>query len=510
MDERHKILIIDDEVSIHETLKALLTPLNFELYFSPGGREGIETAAEILPDLVLLDVMMPIMDGFKVCRRMRENDLLSEIPIVMITALDDRESRLEGIRSGADEFITKPFDSYELRLRIQTILRLDRFRALLRERKEKEILERRLQQDDRLKAIGSVASGITHDFKNILFPIQSYTQMVLERLPKTCREYKHLQKVLTAVGRAKKLSDRILTFSKEGPSKKIPLELHQTVEEVIQLVRASIPVSITLNLEIDKNAGRVLADPIQIHRLIMNLCVNALHAMNNKEGVLTVSLTREKAQIKLIVEDTGHGMDKKTMEKIFDPYFTTKPFGEGTGLGLSTAHGIIKSCKGQIHVRSVLGSGTAFEIQLPILKSPFTGHEEKVEDSKSVNSDRILLVDDDDASLSLISNFLTRKGYGITAKRNGSDAWTTFHSAPDQFELIVTDYSMPQMDGVQLSQKIRETRANMPIIMLSGFTDPGTQKIVKQIGIKQLLEKPVSLSRLGCVIGQVLDGSAQD
>ncbi|MCP3667532.1 MAG: response regulator [Gammaproteobacteria bacterium] len=510
MGDQHKILIIDDEISVHRTLEALLVAKGYDLYFSASGLEGLKKAVDILPDIVLLDIMMPGMDGFEVCRRMREDDILSEIPIVMITALDDRESKLSGIRNGADEFITKPFDSHELRLRIQTILRLDRYRNLLTQRKEKEILERRLLQDDRLKAIGAVASGITHDFKNILFPIQSYTQMALGSLPKDSVAYKDLQNVLKAVERAKNLSDRILTFSKEGPSEKIPLELDLVVKEVLQLIRASTPQFITLNEAIDENIGKVLADPVQIHRLLMNLCLNAIHAMKEKEGVLTVSLTREKAHVKLMVEDTGHGMDEDTMEKIFDPYFSTKPVGEGTGLGLSTAHGIIKSYKGQIYVRSVLGSGTVFEIFLPVLKALPTVQEEKNDKNKYGGSERILLVDDDDSSLKLISDVLIRKGYGVTVKRNGPEAWATFHSTPDQFELIVTDKSMPQMSGVQLSQKIRETRANIPIIMISSLTDPGTRKIVKQIGMNKLFGKPVSLSRLGRVVRQVLDESVKN
>lgn len=371
MKDKHRILIVDDEPAVRDTLETLLLPKGYDLYFAENGPRALEKAAEILPDIILLDVMMPGMDGFEVCRRLRDNQTLGQIPVVMITALDDRDSLLRGIRSGADEFIKKPFDRHELRLRIGTITRLNRFRKLLRAREEKARLERRIRRAERMEAIGAATAGLAHDFNNILFPIQTYTQMAMENLPAASEEHQYLREVFTAIDRAGSLVNRMLTFSQEEPGViKEPVAVHRVAREVCSLLLASIPASVRLKQAVDDTCGTVLADAAQLHRVLMNLGLNALHAMGDKEGELTVALTRESGSVKLTVRDTGCGMNPKTLNRIFDPYFTTKQKGEGTGLGLSVVHGIIESYGGKIEVRSEEGRGTEFQIFLPIFAPP--------------------------------------------------------------------------------------------------------------------------------------------
>ena len=369
MSQKHTILIVDDEPSVRDTLGALLDSKKYNLRFAEDGEQALKKAADFIPDLILLDVMMPGMNGFEVCRSLRSDQLLAKVPIIILTALDDHESRLEGIRSGADDFIAKPFDLHELRLRVQTITRLDRYRTLLRDRKEKEEFQNRLRQSERMEALGSLAAGVAHDLKNILFPILAYTEMVIDNLENGSDEIAMLEEVIIAANRAQSLIKQISNFGRQRKYEKKSLKIDSIIKETLKLIKSTVPKNITINQFIDTDSGTVTADPTGIHQIVMNLCINACHAMKSKGGELTVSLIAENKNAKLSVSDTGHGMDKKTLEKIFSPYFTTKKNNEGTGVGLAVVNRIIEDHKWLLSVDSSVGKGTVFEIIMPMVES---------------------------------------------------------------------------------------------------------------------------------------------
>ncbi|MDM8522255.1 response regulator [Desulfococcaceae bacterium HSG8] len=505
MSEKHKILIADDEPFVREALEALLFSEGYDLVFAENGQEALEKAAELTPDLILLDVMMPDMDGFKVCRHLRANQHLAEVPIIIVTALDDRDSRLEGIEAGADDFITKPFDRHELRLRIRTITRLNRYRNLLEERIEKENLENRLSQAQKMEAIGTLAAGIAHDFNNILFPILCYTEISIDSLPEESDIRGNLEEVVIATERAKKLVDQILTFSRQDKLQKIPLEIRFVVKEAVKLMLSSVPPSVTVSEFIDKNCGTVLADPTQIHQVVMNLCTNAWHAMSDKGGELKVGLTAENENMKLTVSDTGEGIDKATLERIFDPYFTTKKVGGGTGMGLSVVHGIIESHNGKITVDSTVGKGTVFSVYLPLITSESAVSETISGEILSGGSERILLVDDDEQINIMLQKTLENYGYHVTAHKSSPEALHVFDSGPENFDLVVTNHSMPYMTGIRLSEEIMKIRSGIPIILCTGFGDSDIKEKAEKMGIDNFLMKPVPNKQLLNTIRKVLD-----
>lgn len=505
VQKKHRILIVDDEPAVRDTLEALLLK-DYDLHFAENGARALEKAAETMPDVILLDVMMPGMDGFEVCRRLRDDRILGQIPVVMVTALDGRDSLLEGIRSGADEFIKKPFDRHELRLRIGMITRLNRYGKLLQAREEKERLKRWLGQLERTDAIAIAV--LAHDFNNILYPIQSFTEMAMKSLPAASEERQYLREVVTAADRAKSLVNHLLTFSREEPcSVKEPVAVHRVVREVCTLLKASMPASVCLQYNVDDTCGTVLADSAQLHRVVMNLGLNALHAMGDKGGELAVTLTREGGNVKLTVRDTGCGMNPKTVQRIFDPCYTTKKKGEGTGLGLFVVHGIVEGFGGRVEVNSEEGRGTEFQIFLPVLDPPPAAPEIPPPKKTLQGDERVLLVDDDVQVLATIQTLLEGRGYRVTALSDGPAAWAAFSSAPRNFDLVLTDNSMPRMTGLQLSENIRALRNDIPVIICSGQGGLHSGAGEAKAGAVNFLMKPVPLKRLLSTVRSMLDAA---
>ncbi len=383
--------------------------------------------------------------------------------------------------------------------------------------KEKEILEKQLQQIQRLEAIGTLAGGIAHDFNNILYPIIGFAEMTLEDLPPNTPTRDFQKQIIQAACRAQDLIKRILAFSREIEPELIPVHLKEIILEVCQLLRAALPSTIELNMESLQNTGYVKSSPVQMHQLIMNLCTNAFHAMEASGGILKLELDGIELEKdtnvaggkyhRLIISDTGCGMPHAILNRIFHPYFTTKEKGKGTGLGLSTVHGIVKQLQGHITVTSLPGKGTLFIIYLPAYHPDEQVSEPQTQVVDLKGKEHILLVDDEEMILEMLQAMLSRMGYQVTGCQDSLEALDLFISNPDHFQLVITDLTMPQMTGVQLSQKLQTIKPDIPIILCTGFSDLLDENAARAIGIRKLVTKPVLKADLLTAIQQALSVS---
>nr|MBF0221898.1 response regulator [Desulfobulbaceae bacterium] len=388
--------------------------------------------------------------------------------------------------------------------------------------KEKISLENQLQQALKMEAIGTLAGGIAHDFNNILTPILGYAQLVEYQLPPESDLLKYQREVIVAANRAKELVQQILTFSRSADHELLPLQIQIVVKEAVKLIRSTIPTTIQIKQDINPNCGYVLASPTQVHQIVMNLCTNAYHAMRIKGGELSISLQpvkipnddhtdttiRPGEYILLQISDTGSGVPKTIIDRIFDPYFTTKPLGEGTGMGLSVVHGIVKNCKGHISVTSVEGQGASFKIYLPQEKSnrPALGTSSSVKPAGG--SERILLVDDDITIVDIESRILRSLGYQVTAFSSSEEALAAFQQSTDSFDLVFTDMTMPQITGIGLMKKIRALRPDMPIILCTGYSEIIDQKSALALGINAYITKPLVLETVATQVRKALDNKS--
>ena len=380
-------------------------------------------------------------------------------------------------------------------------------------------LQAQLNQAQKMEAIGVLAGGIAHDFNNILSAIMGFTEMARDDSEPGSQIVKDLDKVLTSAHRAKDLVKQILAFSRQTNVDRIPVKIQQMVKESLKMLRASIPTTIAIIENIDAQCGTVLADLTQIHQIVMNLCTNAYHAMEYTGGVLSIvvkttciasPLSFFETQIplgeyvELTVSDTGSGIGPDIIDKIFDPYFTTKGIGKGTGMGLAITHGIIKGYGGAITVESALGKGSTFHVYFPVIK------EEAKETAESAaaptGKGRILFVDDEDVIVEMGNDMLQRLGYTVTAHHRSIEALAAFMDEPSQFDLVITDQTMPGLTGVELARRLLLVRPELPIILCTGFSSLINEESAKAIGIKGFALKPLTKSSLAQLVSSLLAG----
>ena len=365
---------------------------------------------------------------------------------------------------------------------------------------EKLKLEKQLRHSDKIRAIGTLAGGIAHDFNNILVAILGYIEVALYNIPHDSNLRPYLEQMKKACHRAIKLVKQLLTFSRETEGERNPIQISTIIKESLKMLRPLIPATIDIKQNI-KNSSIILGDPTHIYQIMMNLCKNAADAMKENGGVIRVSLkdinilspslqlNQELAPgnyVRLTVSDDGHGIDQSIKERIFEPYFTTKKIGEGSGMGLSIVHGIVKSYGGEITVESEAGKGTSFHIFFPRIKS-----NEPVEiRGTSIppgGKENILLVDDEeDLVVRVLKKILEDLGYNVIARYSGMQALKAFCEDPDWFDLVITDQTMPKMTGIELSQKLLAIRHDIPIILTSGFSQVIPSEMIKKIGIKKI------------------------
>ena len=384
---------------------------------------------------------------------------------------------------------------------------------------EREQLKTQLIQAQKMEAIGTLAGGIAHDFNNILGAIIGYAEMALYDTQKDSMEHYNIDQVLRAGHRAKDLVKQILAFSRKSEQDKNVISLTPVVNETLKLLRASLPTTIAIKQNIEPNLDAIFADPTQMHQVVMNICTNSGHAMRDTGGILTVELQnvdlhiKETAQfpdlnpgpyVKLSISDSGHGMDSKIIDRIFDPYFTTKEQDKGTGMGLAVVHGIIKGHGGGIQVQSKPGKGSRFDILFPIMGKQTPSETEELK-ALPTGSERILLIDDEETLIDLGKNMLKKLGYKVEARTRPLEALEIFRAEPHKFDLVISDMTMPGMTGDILASEVMNIRADTPVILCTGYSERIDEQRAMDLGIKGLMMKPFTIRRLSKTIRDVFD-----
>jgi len=381
-------------------------------------------------------------------------------------------------------------------------------------------LEKELQQSRKMEALGTLAGGISHDLNNILMPIILNTELALQDSVGMKNQSEYLNHALNAAQRGRELVKQIITFSRQGEQKQEPIRIASIIKEDLKLLKTSFPGDIKIREDIDDDpADMVISNLIQIHQILINLCKNAAHAMRETGGLLKISLKRVEIDqelsashadlkpghyLRLSVSDTGEGMDRERMERIFEPFFTTKERSEGTGMGLAVVHGIVKNHGGTITVYSEEGKGSTFNVFFPLVKSEPARESISSADIPK-GKEWILLVDDDEPVLQSEKNMLEMLGYKVSDVSNSDEALKFFRSHPDDIDLIITDQTMPNMNGSELSQKIMEIRRDTPIILCAGLNEGIEENIVKEEGIREFILKPFTTKEMAGAIRRVLD-----
>ncbi len=391
----------------------------------------------------------------------------------------------------------------------------------VRLRNENKAFEKQLQHTQKLEAIGSLAGGIAHDFNNILTPIMGRAELMLIENSNNPGLQEHCRGIVDASRRARDLVKQILTFSRQVDQEIKPIPLADIIREVIQLMRPTLPATIEIDFVLPDHCPLIMADATQLHQVIMNLVTNAFHAMEETGGKLHISLKTVTLGVgefndfsaspglyqQLTIEDTGQGMDEATMAKIFDPYFTTKPRGKGSGLGLAVVIGILRGYGGEIRVASSLGKGTIFDLYFPVfeLADEQTPFQHDLNEPMPRGTEHILLVDDEKSIADVTTSMLERLGYKVTVRVSSYDALEAFRNLADQIDLLIADLSMPQMTGLQLYREIKKIRPSVKVIICTGFSEQLDSRKSKVIGIEGFLHKPVIMADLARCVRSVLD-----
>lgn len=418
-----------------------------------------------------------------------------------------------------------PFFSLELTL---TPVRdasgkIDCFLAVGRDISQELLMEAQLRQSQKMEAIGTLAGGIAHDFNNILSAVFGYAELTLAHLADQERSKYYMKEILKAAGRARDLVMQIMTFSRQAPQQKQLLKPKPIIKEALKLLRASLPATIEIQAALNSDAT-IMADPTQIHQIMMNLCANAGYAMKEKGGILEILLDevvvdpafslqyqglKPGRYLMWKVSDSGSGIPSEIVGSIFDPFFTTKPQGEGTGLGLSVVHGIVKAMDGSISVASTVGKGSSFSIYLPVSDLEAQQVEGDTHEEVPRGSECLLLVDDEAAIVQTEKGMLEDLGYRVTGFTDSTAALERFAGAPRDFDAVITDCTMPRLNGYELARRIREIRNDIPILMCSGHTDKKVELEIREAGIAIFLLKPITMRDMAVALRRTLDDSTE-
>ena len=393
--------------------------------------------------------------------------------------------------------------------------------AIKEAEEEAERLECALRQAQKMEAIGTLAGGIAHDFNNILSAVIGYSQLSLANLRPEDKIYKNIKQIFQAGCRARDLISQILTYSRQQNLEYMPLQLGPLIKETTKLLRATIPATIEIKTDINEGLDNIMADPTQIQQILLNLCTNSAQAMEKSGGKLHISLSQispddldmptdihpHDSYLKMVVSDTGCGITPENLNRIFDPYFTTKEPGKGTGLGLSVAQGIIRTYNGAIHAKSEIGQGTSFTIWLPAVKNDLLLTEKPAGDLPT-GSERILLVDDSEEIVEILEQMLKMLGYSTIACTNGQDAMNMVKSDLAKIDLVISDVTMPRVTGLELVKNLQVTNPDLPLILCSGFSSDLSPEKIAQLGIAAFLTKPIIIEDLAAAIRKALDKRA--
>ncbi len=390
-----------------------------------------------------------------------------------------------------------------------------------RAQEEKVRLEHELQQAHKMESLGTLAGGIAHDFNNILYGAMGFTELCMDDTQPDTQLRDNLLEIRSGLLRAKALVNQILAFSRQSHSEAEPIQVVPVVEEALKLIRSTIPTTIRIQTDINVTNSCIMGDPTQIHQVIMNLCSNAAHAMEEAGGLLTIKLDHTDigadwenkgdadfppgAYLRISVSDTGQGIPSEYLDRIFDPFFTSKEQGKGTGMGLAVVHGIVNAHKGRILVESFENRGTTFEVYFPLLDD-YDGPGDQADSAQMPQGfEHILLVDDQPQVVGVQKQLLERLGYKVTTKKNGMEVVEAVRNPDQTYHAIIMDMTMPEMTGDVLAAKIKEINPTIPMILCTGYSEKISSDKAKTIGIDAFLRKPVANANLAKTLRRILD-----
>jgi len=532
-----RILVVDDKPDNQALVSLVLEEQGHEVLTAANGREGLQVAIAELPDVILLDVMMPDMSGIEVCRKLKEDERTRAVPVILVTAMGLDENVVAGLDAGADDYVSKPFNAEVLAARVRAALRTkesyDAVAELNRQlrqeieyrRQVEETLEKKeaqLRQAQKMEAVGTLAGGIAHEFNNLLQAIRGYTTFAMDDLEPDQQAHQDLEQVVAAVDRAASLTSQLLRFSRAETLEREHLNLNDTVRIVIKMLRPLIGEHIDVEAHLGEDVCPVYADPGSLQQVLLNLCINARDAMplGGKLTITTRTVVITDAESEnypdigpgayasIAVTDTGCGMPPEVKDRVFEPFFTTKGVGKGTGLGLAIVYGVVRQHKGTIDVYSEPGRGTTFRIYLPashedVAATASGGHEDV-----PGGTETILIGEDDAVVREVAARVLRRAGYTVLEAQDGDEVARVFDEHGRRVSLVLLDVVMPKLDGHAVYAELKRRHPGVPVIFCTGYDPRADQtQFVHEAGIP-VVEKPFDPVRLLQLVRRTLDEQA--
>jgi two-component system cell cycle sensor histidine kinase/response regulator CckA len=511
-----KILVADDNAFYRRHLETTLQSWGHQVLAAANGGEAWERITRDRPQIAILDWMMPGADGLELCRRVRAQGGDQPIYVILLTAKNRQEDVVTGLRSGADDFVCKPFNPEELQARLNIGLRIARLQANLADRVHE--LEYALSASRKLETMGKLAGGVAHDFNNLLTVLLGGCEFLRDEAGLSAPGLEMCRMMKGAGDRAAALAQQLLAFGRRQVLEPVPLRLNELIRGLRDLLRRTIPENITLELRLDPSLGEIRADRTQIEQVLMNLVFNGRDAIAGA-GTLTVETAPAELAAPLPgtpdavrpgrycvvrVRDTGSGMTEEVRQRIFEPFFTTKAPGRGTGLGLATVYGIVKQSGGFVRVESAPGAGSTFAIYLPWAEARAAAPDAEFKAAgPPPGAETILVVEDEDEVRGHLRRVLRDSRYTVLEARDGEEGLSVSERWPGRIHLLLTDVVMPRLDGPRMAERMRRSRPSMKVLFMSGHDD----ELLDRAGPlgPHFLQKPFAHEALARKVREMLD-----